>query len=98
MNRARLADLLTEYENSLARAEGERELQTAIAAKAEIELPCDKKHFVALAKARAKDKLWMTRDDLQKTVDLFDWALDDPPVDDPPLAGVEVEFVSESVS
>ena len=93
MNRKRLADLLGEYENSLARAEGERELQAAIAAKAEEELHCDKKHFVALAKARAKDKLWLTRDDMQKTVELFDWALDDLP-----FAGVEVEFMSAAVS
>ena len=93
MNRKRFAELLGEYENSLARAEGERELQAAIAAKAEEELHCDKKHFVALAKARAKDKVFLTRDDLQKQVDLFDLALDDPA----PFAGVEVEFVSESV-
>lgn len=68
----KLKCLISEYSASLTRSDAERELQGAIAERAQKELMIEKKHFTAVAKAHYKDDLQRQRQAAIDQADLFE--------------------------
>lgn len=68
----KLKGLIAEYSDSLARSDAERELQGAIADRAQKELMLEKKHFCAVAKAHSKGDLQRQRQAAIDQADLFE--------------------------
>ncbi len=72
-----LQSLLSEYGDSLARVDGEKDHQDAIAKRAEIQCHCLQKNFKKLALAIHKGKLALTRNELNEQLGLFNQAIGD---------------------
>lgn len=72
-----LQKLLSEYDYSLTRMDAEKDLQTAIAARAVVECGLDKKNFAVVAKAMHKGDLHRSRQAAIDQADLFEVVLGD---------------------
>lgn len=72
MNSPSLKNLISDYSDSLARIDGEKDLMTRIAAEAELHHKIKPAVFKKVAGAFHKDKAKDVRDDLSEQVDLFD--------------------------
>ena len=72
--RKNLLDLISEYGNSLTRAQGEKELQRAIEARAVVECDVAQKAFKTIATAHWADTVAKARGDLEAQLDLLDIA------------------------
>jgi len=67
-----LIDAISEYDNSLTRIDGEKDLMKAIATKVQAELNIDARHFVKVATAAYKDALTAELEAAEKLVELFE--------------------------
>jgi hypothetical protein len=70
--RIKLLDLVKEYGDSLLRMDAEKDIQKAMAERAELECQVKPAHFKKSALAYYKDKVKITRDDLEEQLDLLD--------------------------
>lgn len=75
--RLKLLDLVKEYGDSLLRMDAEKDLQKAISERAELECKVKQSNFKKSALAYYKDKVKITRDDLEEQLNLLDiyWVL-----------------------
>jgi len=71
--RIKLLDLVKEYGDSLLRMDAEKDLQKAMAERAELECQVNTVHFKNPAIAYYKDKVKITRDDLEEKLDSICW-------------------------